>query len=171
MLAYRPLSYARPCTIMPQHGQLERVPITWRSLCSAKGLLTSHCTWATEIATVVDALWGVAIVTGVVNRMERERRTIDAMIRTYCRGQHHTRHGLCLACQALSGYAQDRLDRCPFQEAKTTCAHCPVHCYVPEMRERIRAVMRYSGPRMLYRHPILALCHLVDGLRKPHVRS
>ena len=57
------------------------------------------------------------------------------------------------------------LDRCPFGEEKTTCARCPVHCYKPAMRERVRAVMRYAGPRMLLRHPILALQHQLDGVR------
>jgi hypothetical protein len=26
-------------------------------------------------------------------------------------------------------------------------------------------VMRYAGPRMLYRHPIMTLQHMIDGLR------
>ncbi len=34
------------------------------------------------------------------------------------------------------------------------------------MREKIRRVMRYAGPRMLLRHPVMALLHMVDGLRK-----
>ncbi len=34
------------------------------------------------------------------------------------------------------------------------------------MRERVRAVMRYAGPRMLLCHPILALLHLRDGLTR-----
>jgi hypothetical protein len=34
------------------------------------------------------------------------------------------------------------------------------------MRERVRVAMRYAGPRMLFRHPIMALLHLIDGLRK-----
>jgi len=34
------------------------------------------------------------------------------------------------------------------------------------MRERIRSVMRYAGPRMMYRHPLLAFHHLIDGMRK-----
>jgi hypothetical protein len=33
------------------------------------------------------------------------------------------------------------------------------------MREQIRAVMRYAGPRMLYRHPIMTLQHMIDGTR------
>ena len=35
------------------------------------------------------------------------------------------------------------------------------------MRERVRAVMRYSGPRMLTRHPVLAVAHLADGRKTP----
>ena len=63
-----------------------------------------------------------------------------------------------------------RLDKCPFLEGKTTCANCPVHCYKSDMREKVREVMRYSGPRMTLRHPILAVFHLIDGLRKEPVR-
>ena len=35
------------------------------------------------------------------------------------------------------------------------------HCYKPEMRERIRQVMRYSGPRMITKHPVAAIRHLL----------
>jgi len=45
--------------------------------------------------------------------------------------------------------------------AKTTCARCAVHCYNPEMRRGICAVMRYSGPRMFFYHPVMALRHLL----------
>ena len=103
-------------------------------------------------------------------RMAREHRTVEAMIRVACRGQHGTGAGLCDDCGELLAYARERLDRCPFQDGKTTCAKCPVHCYRPAMRERIRAVMRYAGPRMLWYHPVLALRHLVDGLRAEPVR-
>lgn len=106
-------------------------------------------------------------------RLIRERRTVEAMIGIYCRGHSHRRgpdDWLCSECAALREYAWQRLDRCPFQEGKTTCAKCPVHCYKPEMRERVRAVMRYAGPRMLARHPILAVRHLADGRRKEPAR-
>ncbi len=103
-------------------------------------------------------------------RMQRERRTIEAMIRLYCRDHHGGGRSLCPGCAELLDYAFRRLDRCPFQEGKTTCAKCPVHCYKPSMREKVREVMRYSGPRMLWRHPVLALFHLLDGRRKEPVR-
>lgn len=99
-------------------------------------------------------------------RMQRERRTVEHMIALYCRGHHQTKDRLCDECQALGEYARQRLDRCPFQENKTTCAQCPIHCYKPEMRERVRTVMRYAGPRMIHRHPVLAIRHLLDSRRQ-----
>ena len=96
----------------------------------------------------------------------RERRTIDAMVRIYCRHHHGTRGELCQECSDLREYAFLRLERCTFRDGKPTCANCPIHCYGPEMRERVRKVMRYSGPRMLLRHPHLALAHVRDGRRK-----
>ena len=84
------------------------------------------------------------------------------MIRTYCRGHHGTRQGLCPECQALQEYALLRADRCPFIETKTFCSNCRVHCYKPAMREKIRAVMRYSGPRMLFSHPVLVVRHGIE---------
>jgi predicted amidophosphoribosyltransferase len=100
-------------------------------------------------------------------RIKREDRTITAMVRIYCHDHHQTGGDLCDDCDALLDYARQRLDKCPFQENKTTCANCPIHCYKPAMRERVREVMRYAGPRMMYRHPILAFYHLLDGRRKP----
>lgn len=99
-------------------------------------------------------------------RLRREARTVEAMIRLYCRGQHGGSQSLCPECARLLDYARQRLHACPFGEGKTTCARCAVHCYRPEMREEIRAVMRYAGPRMMLRHPLLTLCHLWDGLRR-----
>ncbi|MGC8879687.1 MAG: nitrous oxide-stimulated promoter family protein [Anaerolineae bacterium] len=102
-----------------------------------------------------------------MGRIEREKKTIAAMIRIYCRDQHGGHKALCASCQALLQYALQRLDKCPFGAEKPTCARCPVHCYKPSMREEIRRVMRYAGPRMLYTHPILAIRHLWDERRKP----
>jgi hypothetical protein len=40
-----------------------------------------------------------------------------------------------------------------------------VHCYSAEKREQIRVVMKWAGPRMALRHPILSVFHLFDGRR------
>jgi len=100
-------------------------------------------------------------------RISREKRTMAAMVRIYCR-HHHGAHGqLCADCAQVLEYATGRLDRCPYGAEKPTCAKCPIHCYKPAMREKARAIMRYAGPRMLLRHPVLAILHLLDGRRRP----
>lgn len=98
-------------------------------------------------------------------RLRRERQTIAAMIGCYCRGLHDGGLELCPECRGLLEYAMTRLTRCRFGAEKPTCAQCPVHCYQPRQREQIRVVMRYAGPRMLWRHPLLSLRHLLDGRR------
>jgi hypothetical protein len=99
--------------------------------------------------------------------MQREARTIEAMVRIYCRDKHGTQRGeLCTDCADLQSYAGQRLDKCPYQEEKTTCVKCPTHCYKPAMRERVREVMRYAGPRMLLPHPGLTFMHLVIDSRR-----
>jgi hypothetical protein len=103
--------------------------------------------------------------------MVREERTIETMVRLYCRDQHGSRGALCDECDTLLAYARERLVRCAFQTDKTTCARCPVHCYRPVMREQVREVMRYAGPRMLTRHPWLAVLHLLDRLRRTPVQA
>ena len=101
----------------------------------------------------------------ISKRRKRERRTIAAMIAIFCH-DHHGSRGLCNDCGELLAYAEQRLDKCPFGDAKPTCVKCPVHCYKPECRARVQAVMRYAGPRMLLRRPVLAIRHLLDE-RKP----
>ena len=95
-------------------------------------------------------------------RLPRERQTMRVMIEMYCKQNHHS-DILCDDCQGLLDYAMGRIDKCPFKTAKPTCARCPVHCYKPEMRENIRQVMRFSGPKMIFTHPGLAVMHIVDG--------
>ena len=85
----------------------------------------------------------------------------------YCAGHHGSEGFLCNKCQYLLDYALKRLDQCPFKDDKPTCANCMVHCYKQDMRKKVLEVMHYSGPRMVYRHPVLAFHHLIDGRNKP----
>ena len=98
-------------------------------------------------------------------RIRREKKTVSLMIGIFCRAHHGSQEGLCSECESLRSYAFARLLKCRFGANKPTCARCPIHCYKPEMRERIRQVMRYSGPRMLRYHPVLAVLHMWDALR------
>ena len=93
--------------------------------------------------------------------IDREKRTVRAMVEIYC-ADHHGRRpdGPCEGCRELLDYSHARLDRCPYGERKPSCKACPVHCYKPDPRERMREVMQYAGPRMPWRHPWLAIAHL-----------
>jgi len=99
--------------------------------------------------------------------LARERETMAKMIGIYCAGRHEASGGeLCSRCQDFLDYAEIRLQKCPYGDEKPTCANCPVHCYKPARRAQAREIMRYAGPRMLLRHPLLSIAHQLDGLRR-----
>ena len=97
-------------------------------------------------------------------RLARERKTIRAMIAIWCEEKHGNNEQLCDDCQDILDYAMIRLDHCPFGESKSTCANCRIHCYSSEYRVMIKEVMRFSGPRMIFKHTLLAMAHFVDGV-------
>ena len=102
----------------------------------------------------------------VESKREKEKRIVGEMIKLYCKKQHKAKNALCPECQALKEYAELRSDKCPFMENKTFCSNCKVHCYKKEMREKIRQVMRFSGPRMIFHHPVMAINHLIQSKKE-----
>lgn len=98
-------------------------------------------------------------------RIKREQACVEAMIKLFCLNKHGSRAALCDDCQELLDYAVIRLRHCKFGEAKPVCADCSIHCYHPLLRSRIIEVMRYSGPRMIFKHPKLAVLHFLDSFR------
>lgn len=97
----------------------------------------------------------------VPRNIRLDAKTVRAMVNIYCHDRHGSASGqLCPDCDALASYADLRLIKCPFGPDKTTCRACPVHCYRPDPRAKMHAVMRYAGPKMLLRHPVLAVRHL-----------
>ena len=129
--------------------------------------MSAHCESKTKSSNLADSV-GTQFDDA---RLKREFRTVSAMVQIYCRGQHHGGAALCPECQGLLAYATVRLGRCRFGAGKPTCANCPVHCYHRDRREQMRGVMRCAGPRMLWRHPVLAICHWLDGFRRAPVLS
>ena len=103
----------------------------------------------------------------VEEKRAQEFKVVELMIQVYCKGKHKNRlalksaENLCADCKSLCDYVRERVEKCPFMETKTFCSMCRVHCYKSDMREKIRLVMRYSGPRMLKYHPILAIRHVI----------
>ena len=98
-------------------------------------------------------------------KRKTEMATVKKMLEIYCRAHHGNNLSLCEECEALLDYARARVERCPHMETKTFCSACQTHCYAPKMREKIREAMRYSGPRMLIRHPLLSVRHALTGMQ------
>ena len=97
-------------------------------------------------------------------KIEREKETIVKMIEIYC-FDNHQKKKLCADCYELSKYANTRIEKCQFGEFKPICRDCPVHCYQTSFRDKIREVMRYSGPRLIYKYPLLAFLHSIDQMK------
>jgi hypothetical protein len=95
-------------------------------------------------------------------KIKKEKETVEKLIRLYCEKKHSRPRGtLCTECQSLLEYSHKRLEQCQYQEDKATCRKCPVHCYKPIMRNEIRRVMRFSGPRLALRAPVDWIRHQI----------
>jgi len=98
-------------------------------------------------------------------RIKREKITVSIMVGMYCRHFHQTSPTPCAECKKLLDYAFNKIDRCPYQKIKPVCSRCRIHCYSSDIRDEIKKVMRYSGPKMLLFHPMLGVLHLIDRFR------
>ncbi len=97
------------------------------------------------------------------------KKTLKVVITLYCNAHHRERekhtNGLCVECQQVHQYALEKLRKCPYGVVKPNCPKCPIHCYSKEMRRKMKVIMRYSGPRMIVRYPVLSLYHLFNNYR------
>lgn len=97
--------------------------------------------------------------------IQQEKIAVSYMIGLYCHKKHHqSNNQLCQNCEDLKQYALSRLTFCRYSEEKSTCEKCPTHCYRKDFQAQIREVMRFSGPRMLLYHPIIAIKHLIRNI-------
>ena len=97
---------------------------------------------------------------------DREKKLVPVMIRKYFNRKHETKgEELCEECRALTEYALFRLEKCPFKVNKQFCSFCKIHCYKPEMRQKIKDVMKWSGPRMILTHPVFAFKHVFQMIK------
>jgi len=115
-------------------------------------------------------------------KARHDTRLLGDFSRIYCKGKHGDAvrgplespgadlgvYGgkppvVCAECADLLRYAEQRRAFCP-KDPKPFCSHCDTHCYSPEMRDRMREVMRYAGPRsFLHGHAIDGVKHLLEG--------
>ncbi|MHA1112635.1 MAG: nitrous oxide-stimulated promoter family protein [Promethearchaeota archaeon] len=96
---------------------------------------------------------------------DENKKIISKITENYCK-KNHRGNDLCEECQSLKKYALARLENCPWGDFKPVCSKCPVHCYQPDMREKIKEVMRSSGPSILFSYPLLSLKYLRSKLNK-----
>jgi len=101
----------------------------------------------------------------MVGKIEREQETILKMVRIYCDRFHGPDGDMCSGCRDLAGYAVNSVSRCPYGANKPVCGRCPANCFSKDRYLSLSAIMRYAGPRMLYKHPLLAVRHLLDAVR------
>ncbi len=120
--------------------------------------------------------------TNAEEKIKKEQNTVSVMIRIYCKGNHKEawkeykrQKGktcetdfLCPDCKDLENYAALRNQKCPYlaKGTKTFCSCCKTHCYKQEYREKIRKVMRYSGPRLILIMPGKFWSHLFLTIKK-----
>jgi hypothetical protein len=96
-----------------------------------------------------------------ITKRENEKKILKQMITLYCKHHHHTKT-CCSSCQDLLNYAYQRIENCPNMETKTFCSQCENNCYNPKMRQQIRDIMRWSGPRMIFYHPLTVIHHFFE---------
>lgn len=99
------------------------------------------------------------------NRLLREKKTIEIIIRLYCKNSHKTKDKLCSECSELLVYALKKIDNCRFKAEKPVCGKCKIHCYKPGMRQRIKTAMRTTGYRLILIHPVITLAHFIDSIK------
>jgi predicted amidophosphoribosyltransferase len=100
-------------------------------------------------------------------RIDRERHALTAQLHIYCRARHGAGQKLCSACADRQHYIAERMERCELRAAKPTCTTCAFRCYAPPQQVKLRAILRYAGPRLLRKHPLLALWLRFDTQHAP----
>lgn len=100
-----------------------------------------------------------------------EIKTLKKMIMIYCQKMHGSgQDELCPKCKKLLNYAEMRVDKCIYGDNKPVCSKCKVHCYKPEMREEIKQIMGYSGPRMIFISPLLSIRYMYRKVFKSNFK-
>ena len=105
-------------------------------------------------------------------QIEEEYQTLQVMVGMYCPHYHHDEQADvqagdagCEECQALLAYARRRIEKCSLRDDKPPCSKCLIHCYKSAMREKVREVMRFAGPRMALHHPVRAVKHVIQSFK------
>ena len=101
----------------------------------------------------------------IEKKRDREKKVISEMVKLYCRKNHKKRE-LCDECRDVLNYSLNRIDNCKYMYTKTFCSNCKKPCYSPKMKEKIKQIMKFSVPRILFHHPLLVIYHIISRFKK-----
>jgi hypothetical protein len=97
-------------------------------------------------------------------RIKKDAKILRKFISIYCREKHlkngipEENDNLCKECLDLLNYALKRDEKCPL-DPKPKCKDCKIHCYKPEMRLKIKEVMKFSGIYLIKRGRLNYIFH------------
>ena len=101
----------------------------------------------------------------IENKRLKELKTVRKMIEIYCKGQHRRKSGdLCESCAELMHLCRSKGRAMPTYGRKKHFVPCAKHTVMHRpIGNELKEVMRYSGPRMLWIHPIMTIRHILLG--------
>jgi Nitrous oxide-stimulated promoter len=98
--------------------------------------------------------------------------TLQSLFPIYCGKYHSSEKGeLCDSCSAELEYAIHKTKICPEKDQGKTCSDCKVHCFEAEHRERIKEIMRFAGPRLIWSHPLLSVRYIYLKLHSRRINK
>ena len=100
-----------------------------------------------------------------INRVDSQKKSMEVMVKLYCRKNHTSKEEICYECREVLNYAVTRLNNCRYGDNKPNCGDCKTCCYKKDMKEKMIKIMRYSGPRLLVHNPRIALEHIIDKFK------
>lgn len=117
---------------------------------------------------------GQRLLKEIMKKPAEDRRTVEAIGQIYCKGNHggaeRDSGGLCAECREAIELTIRRAEACPHGHTGN-CEDCHTHCQHGRAQENIKRMMRYSAPRMAYRHPVMTFRYLRRKFKRKQLPS
>jgi len=99
----------------------------------------------------------------MTKRLKIEKKVFEKMVLIYCKNNHQKKPP-CDNCKEILKYGLGKIENCYYGENKPFCSKCKIHCYKDDMKKKVKEIMRYSGPRIFFYHPLISLKHLISSI-------
>ena len=100
---------------------------------------------------------------------QKDRAILEAIGTIYCRAHHaecaQDAAGLCPECREVVETTLAKAQTCPYGHSGN-CQDCDTQCQRGTSKQRVKAMMRYAAPRMVYRHPLMTLSYVSKKFKK-----